>query len=208
MKDLPFRLRSWVKRRCWRRMPVAVVQKRGADGEYVRVHFVRRQTLHPSEDGPELLAPNRLFYVFVYRAAVDDLMYRDNPPSFFLKIANPSCLLVKTHEHSPSRSFVHIGHDSLVRHRRLLWAGSDRLLGRSMLLRSFDHDVVVHCHVIINEYTWVHMHRPTQYYEVESGIIYNSRKLIYIILNYTIRAFIGNKFTATSLQYLIVYETR
>ena len=33
MKDLPFRLWSCVKRRYWSRMPVAVVQKLGADGE-------------------------------------------------------------------------------------------------------------------------------------------------------------------------------
>ena len=82
-------------------MPVGVVQKLGADGEVrqgslrmaadtsaeqrpLMVHFVRRQTLQPSEDGLELLASKRFIYVFASRAAIDDLMYRQ-PSIVFLK---------------------------------------------------------------------------------------------------------------------------
>ena len=42
------------------------------------------------------------------------------PSIVFFKTANPSWLLVKTHKHNPSRLFAHIGHDRLVRDRRLL----------------------------------------------------------------------------------------
>ena len=101
--DLPFRLLSWVKRRCWSRnagcrSSEAWCWRRSTSGfiSYGGKHFSW------ARDELELLASKRLFYVFVSRAAIDDLMHRhDNPRSFFLKIAIPSWLVVKTHKHSP-----------------------------------------------------------------------------------------------------------
>ena len=60
-------------------MPAAVVQKFGADGE-VRQDSLRTATDTSAERGRTGVVGFKtvVLYVFVSRAAVDDLMYRDN----------------------------------------------------------------------------------------------------------------------------------
>ena len=50
MEDLPFRVWIWVKRRCWSRTPVGVVQKLGADGA-VRHGSLRTATDTSADQG-------------------------------------------------------------------------------------------------------------------------------------------------------------
>ena len=108
-----------MKRRCSSRMPVAVVQKLGADGD-LRQGSLRTAANTSVERGQTGIVG---FKTVVLRLRVSSSGRRFDVPTtrFFLEDRQPYLdAREETHKHNPSWSFVHIEHDRLVRHRRPL----------------------------------------------------------------------------------------